>query len=101
MRTVETSFDRSRHPNPQGFDRLHYRAQGFPRFHVCPDIYAFWPRGSEYLRALDSVQDSTGVRNRLPVQHDGRADRDTLKLNVKPTVLEKYMWSNGARLLKI
>jgi uncharacterized protein len=72
-----------------------------PRLHVCPDVYAFWPGGSEYLRALDSVQDQLVFGTAYPFSTMAEPIEDTLKLNVTTTVLEKYMWSNGARLLKI
>ena len=67
-------------------------------FHVCPDIYAFTPGGGEY---LESFQDKLVFGTAYRFSTIAEPLEETLKLPVKPAVLEKCIWGNGVRLLKV
>lgn len=70
-------------------------------FHVCPDVYSFWPNGHLYLREIDKLQDQFVFGTAYPFSSLAEPLEDTLKLPLSATAKEKYLWGNGARLLKL
>ena len=70
-------------------------------FHVCPDVYSFWPGGYQYLREIDKLQDQFVFGTAYPFSSMAEPVDDTLKLPLSATAMEKYLWDNGARLLKL
>lgn len=70
-----------------------------PRLYVCPDIYCFWPGGGHYLRHLDRLQDQLLFGTSYPFSSMAEPVDATLKLPVSRTVMQKYLWDNGAHLL--
>ncbi len=76
-------------------------ARRYPRLHVCPDIYCFWPGGKHYLRNLLALQDQFLFGTSYPFSSMEDPVAATLRLPLPGAVLEKYLWSNGARLLKL
>lgn len=60
-------------------------------FHVCPDIYAFWPGGQQYLREIDKLQDQFVFGTAYPFSSMAEPVEETLKLPLGATAREKYL----------
>ena len=69
--------------------------------YICQDIYSFWPGGHQYLREIDHLQDQFIFGTSYPFSSMTEPVEETLKLPLSSAVLEKYLWGNGARLLKL
>lgn len=76
-------------------------ARRYPRLHVCPDIYAFWPGGRRYLRSIESLQDQFVFGTSYPFSSMEEPLAATLRLPLSGAVMDKYLWTNGARLLRL
>lgn len=76
-------------------------AQGCPRLYVCPDIYCFWPGGQHYLRSIEALQDQFLFGTSYPFSSMAEPVEATLRLPLPDAVMDKYLWTNAARLLKL
>lgn len=76
-------------------------ARRYPGLHVCQDIYAFWPGGGRYLRSIESLQDQFIFGTSYPFSSMEEPLAATLRLPLSRAAMEKYLWTNGARLLKL
>jgi len=72
-----------------------------PRLYVCQDIYSFWPGGRHYLCNIEALQDQFLFGTSYPFSSMAEPVEATLRLPLPPTLMEKYLWDNGARLLKL
>lgn len=76
-------------------------ARRYPGLHVCQDIYSFWPGGARYLRSIESLQDQFLFGTSYPFSSLEEPLAATLRLPLSREAMEKYLWSNGARLLAL
>ncbi len=72
-----------------------------PNLYICQDIYTFWPGGYLYQRQIDRLQDQFIFGTSYPFSSMAEPVEQTLKLTVSAAAMEKYLWGNGARLLKL
>jgi len=68
---------------------------------ICPDVYTFWPGGEQYQKNIDMLQDQFVYGSAFPFANADTALEMTLKLPLSDSVMEKYLYANAARLLKI
>ena len=74
----------------------------YPNLYLCPDMYIFTPGGSEYIEAAKGVlQDQFLFGTSYPFRAMKQTVDDFIALNWSDTVLEKVLFSNGKRLLKL
>lgn len=76
-------------------------APRLPNLYVCADIYNFWPAGHLYRRQIDQLQDQYIFGTSYPFSSMTEPLEETLKLPLSKQGMEKYLWGNGARLLKL
>ncbi len=76
-------------------------APRLPNLYVCADIYNFWPAGHLYRRQIDQLQDQYIFGASYPFSSMTEPLDETLKLPLSKEGMEKYLWGNGARLLKL
>jgi uncharacterized protein len=76
-------------------------ARRYSRLHICQDIYSFWPGGAHYLSNIERLQDQFIFGTSYPFSSMAEPVQATLRLPLPPAVMEKYLWGNGARLLKL
>ena len=74
-------------------------ARRHPNIFICQDIYSFWPGGELYLKSLTTLQDQYLYGSAYPFSSMAEPLEATLHLPVSTHVKEKYLWTNGARLL--
>lgn len=72
-----------------------------PNLYVCADIYMFAPGGEIYRNALVTLQDQMIFGSAYPFVTPKEAIEETLKFPIPAEVMEKYLWGNAARLLKL
>ncbi|MCP3952279.1 MAG: amidohydrolase [Desulfobacterales bacterium] len=72
-----------------------------PNLYLCPDFYIFCPGGEGYQQNLTTLQDQFIFGSTYPFMTFKEPIEDTLKLPVTDQVMEKYLWGNAARLLKL
>jgi uncharacterized protein len=72
-----------------------------PNLYICQDIYTFWPGGHLYQRRIERLQDQFVFGTSYPFSSMSEPVEDTLKLPLSAAAKEKYLWGNGARLLKL
>lgn len=76
-------------------------ARRYRNLYICQDVYSFWPGGHRYLREIDALQDQFVFGTAYPFSAMAEPVEETLKLPLSATAMQKYLWGNGARLLKI
>src|ERR1700730_622886 len=80
-------------------------AAKWPQLHLSADVYMFWPNGFLYAMNLERVPEQLVFGSAFPFTAMKAMVEDTLKLQqqyqVSDDVMEKYFYSNAARLLKI
>jgi predicted TIM-barrel fold metal-dependent hydrolase len=80
-------------------------AAKWPQLHLSADVYMFWPNGFLYAMNLERVPEQLVFGSAFPFTAMKPMVEDTLKLQqqyqVSDDVMEKYLYSNAARLLKI
>jgi predicted TIM-barrel fold metal-dependent hydrolase len=79
-------------------------AAKWPQLHVSADVYMFWPNGFLYAMNLERIPDQLVFGSAFPFANMKVMVEDTLKLQeqfqVSDQTMEKYLYSNAARLLK-
>jgi hypothetical protein len=76
-------------------------ARRHSRLYICQDIYSFWPGGTRYLRNIEALQDQFLFGTSYPFSSLAQPVDATLRLPLSATAMQKYLWTNGARLLKL
>jgi predicted TIM-barrel fold metal-dependent hydrolase len=69
--------------------------------YICADMYMFAPGGELYRNSLAELQNQFIFGSAYPFSSIKEPIEDTLRLGLSDQVIEKYMWGNAARLLKI
>ena len=69
--------------------------------YICPDVYMFCAGGELYRQNLTELQDQFVYGSSYPFGSIKEPLQDTLRLPVSEQVMEKYLWGNAARLLKL
>ncbi len=76
----------------------------WPQLHISADVYMFWPNGFLYAMNLERIPDQLIFGSGFPFANMKVMVEDTLKLQeqfkVSDETMEKYFYSNAARLLK-
>jgi len=72
-----------------------------PAVTICPDVYTFWPGGQLYQQNLDLLQDQFVYGSAFPFGNIDTTLQQTLALPVNDRVMEKYLYTNAARLLRL
>jgi predicted TIM-barrel fold metal-dependent hydrolase len=76
----------------------------WPQLHISADVYMFWPNGFLYAMNLERIPDQLVFGSAFPFANMKVMVEDTLKLQeqfkVSDETMEKYLYSNAARLLK-
>src|SRR5580693_9490843 len=76
----------------------------WPQLHLSADVYMFWPNGFLYAMNLERIPDQLIFGTAFPFANMKVMVEDTLKLQeqfqVSDETMEKYLYSNAARLLK-
>jgi predicted TIM-barrel fold metal-dependent hydrolase len=79
-------------------------AAKWPQLHISADVYMFWPNGFLYAMNLERIPDQLVFGSAFPFANMKVMVEDTLKLQeqfqVSDKTMEKYLYSNAARLLK-
>ena len=69
--------------------------------YICPDIYMFGPGGELYRNALYHFQDQMLFGTAYPFAAPDEFVEATLRLPISAKIMDKYLYGNAARLLKI
>jgi predicted TIM-barrel fold metal-dependent hydrolase len=72
-----------------------------PNFHLSPDIYCHFPGGRLYVEAISMLPDQFIYASAYPLGPIKESAELALKFPLSDDVMEKYMYGNAARLLKI
>jgi predicted TIM-barrel fold metal-dependent hydrolase len=72
-----------------------------PSVTICPDVYTFWPGGQLYQQNIDLLQDQFVYGSAFPFGNIDTTLEQTIALPLSDKVLEKYLFTNAQRLLKI
>jgi predicted TIM-barrel fold metal-dependent hydrolase len=74
-------------------------------YFISPDIYCFFPAGENYINSITKLQDQFIWATAYPMAALMESVVGTLEYaataSLTPAVMEKYMYGNAARLLKI
>jgi predicted TIM-barrel fold metal-dependent hydrolase len=80
-------------------------AAKWPQLHISADVYMFWPNGFLYAMNLERLPEQLIFGSAFPFAAMKVMVEDTLKFpdqyHVSSETMEKYFYSNAARLLKI
>ena len=72
-----------------------------PNLYLSPDIYCHFPGGSLYVEAISMLPDQFIYASAYPLGPMKESVEMALKLRLSAEVLERYMYRNAARLLRI
>jgi predicted TIM-barrel fold metal-dependent hydrolase len=72
-----------------------------PNFYLSPDIYCHFPGGRLYVEAISMLPDQFIYASAYPLGAIKESAEGALKFPLSDDVMEKYMYGNAARLLKI
>jgi predicted TIM-barrel fold metal-dependent hydrolase len=72
-----------------------------PNFYISPDIYCHFPGGRTYVEAISMLPDQFIYASAYPLGPIKESAELALKFPLSDEVMEKYMYGNAARLLKI
>ena len=73
----------------------------WPSVTLCPDVYTFWPGGQMYQQNIELLQDQFVYGSAFPFGNIDTTLQQTLALPISDKVLEKYLYTNAARLLQV
>ncbi|HDM78195.1 MAG TPA: twin-arginine translocation signal domain-containing protein [Deltaproteobacteria bacterium] len=73
----------------------------WPSVTICPDVYTFWPGGQLYQQNIELLQDQFVYGSAFPFGNIDTTLQQTLALPLSDKVMEKYLYTNAKRLLKI
>jgi predicted TIM-barrel fold metal-dependent hydrolase len=72
-----------------------------PSVTICPDVYTFWPGGQIYQQNIELLQDQFVYGSAFPFGNIDTTLQQTLALPLGDAAMEKYLYTNAARLLRI
>jgi predicted TIM-barrel fold metal-dependent hydrolase len=72
-----------------------------PNLYISPDIYCHFPGGRIYVEAISMLPDQFIYASAYPLAPIKESAELALKFPLSDDVMEKYMYGNAARLLKI
>jgi predicted TIM-barrel fold metal-dependent hydrolase len=72
-----------------------------PNFYISPDIYCHFPGGRAYIEAIGMLPDQFIYAPAYPLGPIKELAELALKFPLSDDVMEKYMYGNAARLLKL
>jgi len=72
-----------------------------PNFYLSPDIYCHFPGGGIYVEAISMLPDQFIYASAYPLGPIKESAELALKFPLSDDVMEKYMYGNAARLLKV
>ena len=76
----------------------------WPQLHLSADVYMFWPNGFLYAMNMERIPDQLIFGSAFPFTNMKVMVEDTLRLQeqfrISDETMEKYLYSNAARLLK-
>jgi predicted TIM-barrel fold metal-dependent hydrolase len=72
-----------------------------PNLYISPDIYCHFPGGRTYVEAMSKLPDQFIYASAYPLGPIKESAELALKFPLADDVMEKYMYGNAARLLKI
>lgn len=70
-------------------------------FYISPDVYCFFPAGELYINAITKLQDQFIFASAYPMAGQKESVDLSLKFPLSDDVMQKYMYGNAARLLKV
>jgi predicted TIM-barrel fold metal-dependent hydrolase len=70
-------------------------------FYISPDVYCFFPAGELYINSITKLQDQFVFASAYPMAGQKESVDEALKFPLSKDVMQKYMYGNAARLLKI
>lgn len=70
-------------------------------FYISPDIYCFFPGGELYINSITKLQDQFIFASAYPLAGLKESVDDTLKFPLSGDVMQKFLYGNAARLLKL
>lgn len=76
-------------------------ANKHPQLHISPDVYMFWPGGQLYQMNIELLPDQFLFGSAFPFAAMTPIVEDSLALPVSDDVMERYMYGNAARLLRL
>jgi predicted TIM-barrel fold metal-dependent hydrolase len=80
-------------------------AAKWPQLHLSADVYMFWPNGFLYAMNLERIPEQLVFGSAFPFCDMNTYVDETFKLqkehDVSDATMEKYLYSNAARLLKV
>ena len=80
-------------------------AAKWPQLHISADVYMFWPNGFLYAMNLERIPEQLVFGSAFPFANMKTAVDETLKLqeqyHISDATMERYLYSNAARLLKV
>jgi predicted TIM-barrel fold metal-dependent hydrolase len=76
-------------------------ATKYENFYISPDVYCFFPGGETYVNAIEKLQDQFIFASAYPMAGQKQSVDEALQFPLPRDALQKYMFDNAARLLKI
>jgi uncharacterized protein len=70
-------------------------------FYISPDVYCFFPGGELYVNSISKLPDQFIFASAYPMAGQKESVNEALKFPLSKDVMQKYMYGNAARLLKI
>jgi predicted TIM-barrel fold metal-dependent hydrolase len=72
-----------------------------PSVCICPDCYMFWPGGQLYQMNIELLPDQFIYGSAFPFGNIDTTLEQTLALDLSDKTLDRYLYGNAARLLKL
>ena len=72
-----------------------------PNFYISPDIYCFFPGGELYVNAISKMPDQFIFATAYPLGSMKESVDGSLQFPLSHEVMQKYLYGNAARLLKL
>jgi predicted TIM-barrel fold metal-dependent hydrolase len=73
----------------------------WPTVVLSSDVYTFWPGGQLYQQNIEMLQDQFVYGSAFPFGNFDTTLEQTLALPLSEQVMQKYLYDNAARLLKV
>jgi predicted TIM-barrel fold metal-dependent hydrolase len=73
----------------------------WPSVVISSDVYTFWPGGQLYQQNIEMLQDQFVYGSAFPFGNFDTTLEQTLALPLSDAVMQKYLYDNAARLLKL
>lgn len=70
-------------------------------YYISPDVYCFFPAGELYINSITKLQDQFIFASAYPMAGMKESVEESLKFPLSKEVIQKYLYDNAARLLKV